>query len=336
MIQVGLTIDILAPEDTSKDPKRAYLIQPIDPLPQLNLTQLNLTADHEIVLPNQDELQKYDSMVWFHSIRNLLKNAAYPTWLTPLPLQSSFPLDQSHEQLNIASIIVGIGRLKGGRAAMEDTDTVYEGINIAKDHNIRVIGVFDGHGGKDCAMYISDELPVRLAATLKSGKIKSHAEALQESFLEVDKEYLSSTNTAGSTATVLLWREETGEGWIANVGDTRAVLCRDGQALDMTIDHKASDPEVVARVVAKGKMLKVGYGYFENTSGGFVSNNRIHAILAVGRAFGDSILKPPRSKQQLLEVYPDVIHYVPKLNDKYLIIASVCPCNLISSGVKYI
>ena len=133
---------------------------------------------------------------------------------------------------------------------MEDADTIYEGISVAKDHTIRVIGIFDGHGGKDCAMYISDELPVKISSMLKAGK--PHAEALYQAFLEVDRDYLSSSNTAGSTATVLLWREETGEGWVASVGDSRAVLCRERQAIDLSIDHKASDPEVVAQVVSRG------------------------------------------------------------------------------------
>ena len=42
------------------------------------------------------------------------------------------------------------------------------------------------------------------------------------------------------------------------------MLCRDGQAVDMSIDHKASDPEV-ADVV--------------NTRGGFIANGRINGIL---------------------------------------------------------
>lgn len=33
-------------------------------------------------------------------------------------------------------------------------------------------------------------------------------------------------------------------------------------------------------------------------------------------------MKPPRSKQQLLDAAPDVVHYVPKLSDKYLVIAT--------------
>ena len=61
---------------------------------------------------------------------------------------------------------------------------------------------------------------------------KPYAQILYESFLEMDKEYLNSaSSSAGSTATVFLWEEEKGQGWIGSLGDTRAVLCRQGAIL---------------------------------------------------------------------------------------------------------
>ena len=55
--------------------------------------------------------------------------------------------------------------------------------------------------------------------------------------------------------------------YAANAGDARAVLCRGGNAIRLTKDHKASDPEEQERVTA---------------SGGWVSMNRVHGVLAVG------------------------------------------------------
>jgi protein phosphatase PTC1 len=64
---------------------------------------------------------------------------------------------------------------------------------------------------------------------------------------------------------------------VANVGDSRAVLCRAGRAVRLTKDHKATDPEEAARVVAQG---------------GFVGRfNRVNGILAISRALGDHLLK---------------------------------------------
>lgn len=50
--------------------------------------------------------------------------------------------------------------------------------------------------------------------------------------------------TSGTTATVCLLRDGV-ELVVANVGDSRALLCREGQALRLTNDH---DPENAAEV----------------------------------------------------------------------------------------
>ncbi|XP_022876425.1 probable protein phosphatase 2C 10 isoform X1 [Olea europaea var. sylvestris] len=68
--------------------------------------------------------------------------------------------------------------------------------------------------------------------------------------------------------------------WVANVGDSRAVLSRNGQAIQLSIDHEPNTER----------------GSIENR-GGFVSNMpgdvaRVDGQLAVSRAFGDKNLKP--------------------------------------------
>jgi hypothetical protein len=54
----------------------------------------------------------------------------------------------------------------------------------------------------------------------------------------------------GTTAVVaLLGRHSL---WVANAGDSRAVLCRGGAALPLSQDHKANRDDEVARVQAAG------------------------------------------------------------------------------------
>ena len=64
---------------------------------------------------------------------------------------------------------------------------------------------------------------------------------------------------AGSTATVLL---VTPSYFIcANAGDARTVLCRNKEAINLSEDHKPSNPDELARIEA---------------ADGFVFNNRVN------------------------------------------------------------
>ena len=90
--------------------------------------------------------------------------------------------------------------------------------------------------------------------------------------------------------------------YVANVGDTRAVLNRNGNAQRLTIDHKASDPVEIERVLSVGGTIKDG---------------RVAGGLAITRALGDHAFKnyglsssPHISKQTLSSL------------DKHLILAS--------------
>jgi serine/threonine protein phosphatase PrpC len=62
----------------------------------------------------------------------------------------------------------------------------------------------------------------------------------------------------------------------ANVGDARIVLGRRNQAIRMTRDHNAHDPEEVNRI---------------EQSGGFLVRNRVLGVLAITRSMGDQVLK---------------------------------------------
>ena len=115
---------------------------------------------------------------------------------------------------------------------------------------------------------------------------------------------LIDSDGCGSTGAVAVIRKEGAHSvlYMANVGDSRAVLSRSGKAERISIDHKADNPDEVARI--------------KNT-GGIVIDNRVGGVLAVTRAFGDHSLK-----RTGLIATPYVAKITLKPFDKYLIIAS--------------
>ena len=168
-------------------------------------------------------------------------------------------------------------------------------------------GIFDGHGGHDCAQYITDELPAKITQILRNNN-KSIPDSLYQSFLLTDSLFLKSmsNSTAGSTATVLLWETITQTAYIANTGDTRAVLCRQNIAIDLTKDRKATDPEEIARILYNK---------------GYITHGRVQGTLAIARAFGDKQLKDFGPK--ILTVEPEItILDINSDIDEFIVIAT--------------
>lgn len=66
---------------------------------------------------------------------------------------------------------------------------------------------------------------------------------------------------------------------IANVGDSRAVLCQNGEAVQLTVDHKPNLHSEKERIENLGGMVV------------WAGTWRVGGVLAVSRAFGDRPLK---------------------------------------------
>jgi len=108
----------------------------------------------------------------------------------------------------------------------------------------------------------------------------------------------------GSTACVAVVRKEANNDvvYVANTGDTRAVIAKNGQAQRLSVDHKATDPEEIERV---------------KSVGGSIMDNRVAGGLAITRALGDHAYKNFGVTGQ-----PHIVRHVLRPFDKYLIIAS--------------
>lgn len=101
-------------------------------------------------------------------------------------------------------------------------------------------------------------------------------DALLGALSEMEAEVLAAgvpMNT-GSTASVALMNGP--QLLVANIGDSRTILCRGTTAIEMTMDQKPSRPDEVARI---------------SHAKGWVINDRVIGRLGVARAIGDALYK---------------------------------------------
>jgi protein phosphatase 1G len=69
-------------------------------------------------------------------------------------------------------------------------------------------------------------------------------------------QYYLAESYAGCTANVALIHKNTL--YVANAGDSRTVLCRNGSAFEMSVDHKPDNPEEFARIDKAGGYIAEG------------------------------------------------------------------------------
>jgi protein phosphatase 1L len=176
------------------------------------------------------------------------------------------------------SFSYGYSSFKGKRASMEDF--YHTSTREVNDQMVAFFGVFDGHGGARTAEYLKAQLFNNLIG--HPDFITNTRTAIVQSFKQTDENYLSDAKgnqkDAGSTAsTAVLIGDRL---FVANVGDSRAVACKSGLAVPLSVDHKPDRSDERHRI---------------EKAGGFIiwaGTWRVGGVLAVSRAFGDKLLKP--------------------------------------------
>eukprot|EP00913_Durusdinium_trenchii_P008546 g8025.t1 len=176
-------------------------------------------------------------------------------------------------------------------------------------------GIYDGHGGRDCVNFVRRRLHVNIVAALhaRGGLDKSvqvHQDmhdSLMQGFLKTDQQFLGLTQgmeNGGSGSTAVVACLVGGWVWCANVGDSRALLCRNGRALQLSLDHKPSRADESKRI---------------EQAGGFVSFHRVLGRLAVSRAFGDEEYKVGVTKAD--NISQPLVIAEPEIRDEFLFMA---------------
>lgn len=196
------------------------------------------------------------------------------------------------------------------------------------DEPMEELGVFfaafDGHGGTQVSEHSSKQLHKNILQSFRSKQVQPASRdekiksAIQDAFVQTDKELLSLAERkkfeqSGSTALVALLHGNPKLGTalrlvLAHVGNTRAVLCRSGQAVSVTEDHTPERLDEKKRVERAGGLVLNVRGAWRiaapaNPNANTKASRREYQGLAMTRSLGDLAFKQPT---QLSTPEPDV------------------------------
>lgn len=115
---------------------------------------------------------------------------------------------------------------------------------------------------------------------------------------------------AGCTANVLVLTKT--EIFVANAGDSRAVLCNAGNAIALSVDHKPND------AVERDRIEKAG-GWITNANGHFRVNGNLNLSRAIGdlKYKGDASISPAA---QVITAEPDVTVRRRDKGDEFIVV----------------
>ncbi|KAH7549990.1 hypothetical protein ACOSQ2_025229 [Xanthoceras sorbifolium] len=194
----------------------------------------------------------------------------------------------------------GVASVCGRRRDMEDAVAVHPSFcrkNYETAADLHYFGVYDGHGCSHVATRCRERLHELVRDELENddNEVTEWRGALEQSFTRMDKEVSAwnegvvntscrcelqspECDAVGSTAVIAIITPD--KIAVANCGDSRAVLCRDGKALPLSSDHKPDRPDELNRIQeAGGRVI-----YWDGP--------RVLGVLAMSRAIGDNYLKP--------------------------------------------
>ncbi|KAM9142693.1 protein phosphatase Mn(2+)-dependent 1K isoform 3-T4 [Pangshura tecta] len=197
----------------------------------------------------------------------------------PILLPPSIKYGKPIPKISLAK--VGCASQIGKRKENEDR---FDYAQLTDD--VLYFAVYDGHGGAAAADFCAKYMEKYIQEFLSQEK--NLETVLTKAFLEIDNAFARHAHlsvdatllNAGTTATVALLRDGI-ELVVASVGDSRALLCRKGKALKLTIDHT---PE---RKDEKERIRKCG-GFVAWNS---VGQPHVNGRLAMTRSIGDLDLK---------------------------------------------
>lgn len=203
-------------------------------------------------------------------LEKLLRQRPIENYVPPSEFDpAQFPLHYTEAQYQI----------RGGRASQEDVLMSDNFVSLSYGDfvppPVSIYAVFDGHYGESAALYSSIHLPALFISEYqRTGDIRG---ALNHAFVETDRLYAlyaaQREFKAGTTAVVCVISGDVI--YVANAGDSEAILASNEAVLKLTTVHSPSDESEKARVIESGGKVM------------WASTWRVDGTLAVSRSIGD-------------------------------------------------
>ncbi|TMW63227.1 hypothetical protein Poli38472_002168 [Pythium oligandrum] len=220
-------------------------------------------------------------------------------------------------------LFFGVSAMQGWRSSMEDSHIA----EVSSSHfpqGCSVFAVCDGHGGKFTADKAAECMVDLFAETMNQRGLFANANekmpapkdigaCMRDAYMALDAriketpEVQYGSDQSGCTA-ISAFVTST-HIIVANSGDSRSVLAKNGRTVPMSYDHKPKNETERRRI--------------EN-AGGVVRINRVNGDLAVSRALGDFTYKQRndlRAEEQQVSAEPDIEVEERDGSEEFLIIA---------------
>ena len=211
-----------------------------------------------------------------------------------------------------------VSSMQGWRVEMEDAHSTIA--SLPRFNSWSYFAVFDGHAGSRISAYCAAKLLDAILTNrdfLPNGSTEPTVESVEvgmrTGFLQLDSEIrnlpetISGEDKSGTTVVCALISPT--HIFLANCGDSRAVISRSGQVSLCTQDHKPVNPLEKERI---------------QNAGGSVMIQRVNGSLAVSRALGDFEYKNVQGKgqcEQLVSPEPEILVQERSDGDEFLVLA---------------
>lgn len=220
-------------------------------------------------------------------------------------------IDKCNEHGEGNDLQYSVGSMQGWRCEMEDAH--YAKTGLGDEYNDwSYFAVFDGHAGVKASAHCAKHLMDCIVNTDEFQK-KNYIQGIRTGFLDLDENMRhmpDSTNDCDKSGTTAVCAFISPENiYIANCGDSRAILCRNGAPIFTTQDHKPILPGEKERII---------------NAGGSVMCQRVNGSLAVSRALGDYEYKNVKDKgqcEQLVSPEPEIFCLDRDPADEFLVLA---------------